>query len=82
MPSKDENNQDIEDEFSTLPFPTQYYRRLKNKIFTTKKTYEEPFSEKVLPDPLKEPYYQPKYTVFLELTGLLVHANWTVKLLF
>jgi len=79
LPDKDEHGNDIEDEFSSLPFPSQYYRRLKNKIFTTKKAIEEPFSDKLLPDPLEPPYHQPKYTVILELTGLLVNSDWTHK---
>jgi len=79
LPDKDEHGNNIEDEFSSLSFPTQYYQRLKNKIFTTKKAIEEPFSDKLLPDPLEPPYYQPKYTVVLELTGLLVASNWTHK---
>jgi len=79
LPDKDEHGNNIEDEFSNLSFPVQNYRRLKNKIFTTKKAIEEPFSDKLLPDPLEAPYYQPKYTVVLELTGLLVTSNWTHK---
>jgi len=79
LPDKDEHGNNIEDEFSSLSFPTQYYQRLKNKIFTTKKAIEEPFSDKLLPDPLEPPYYQPKYTIVLELTGLLVSSNWTHK---
>ena len=53
--------------------------RLKNRVFKTKKDLEEPFSDKLLPDPMTEPYYQPKYTILIELTGLLVHSNWTVR---
>ena len=34
---------------------------------------------KLLPDPLKEPYYQPKYTLVLEMTGVLVHPDWTAS---
>ena len=112
LPDRDEEGNDIKDEFSELSFPSQVssiklclicpygiknkqqkqnqfklcmhlffqnYLRLKNKIFKTKKDLEEPFSDKLLPDPLPEPYYQPKYTVLLELTGLLVHSNWTVS---
>ena len=65
LPDKDEQGNNIEDEFSSLPFPSQFYNRLKNKIFSTKKAIEEPFSDKLLPDPLEPPYYQPKYTVVL-----------------
>merc|ERR1719264_655499 len=79
LPDRDEEGNDLKDEFTDLPFPSQYYLRLKNKIFKTKKDLEEPFSDKLLPDPLAEPYHQPKYTVLLELTGLLVHSNWTHK---
>jgi len=79
LPDQDEQGNSVEDEFSSLPFPSQHYNRLKNKIFTTKKAIEEPFSDKLLPDPLEPPYYQPKYTIVLELTGLLVHSNWTHK---
>jgi import inner membrane translocase subunit TIM50 len=79
MPDQDEQGNEIEDEYSSLPFPSQNYNRLKNKVFTTKKAIEEPFSDKLLPDPLEPPYYQPKYTIVVELTGLLVHSNWTHK---
>ena len=65
LPDKDEQGNSIEDDYSSLPFPSQYYNRLKNKIFSTKKAIEEPFSDKLLPDPLEPPYYQPKYTVVL-----------------
>jgi len=79
LPDQDEQGNSVEDEFSSMPFPSQYYHRLKNKIFTTKKAIEEPFSDKLLPDPLEPPYHQPKYTVVLELTGLLVHSTWSHK---
>lgn len=65
LPDQDEHGNNVEDEFSNLTFPSQYYHRLKNKIFTTKKLIEEPFSDKLLPDPLEPPYYQPKYTIVL-----------------
>lgn len=40
----------------------------------------EPTSPKLLPDPLKEPYYQPPYTLVLELTDVLLHPEWSVRL--
>jgi len=40
---------------------------------------QEPSSLKLLPDPLKEPYYQPPYTLVLEMTGVLVHPDWTAS---
>jgi len=79
LPDKDVQGNLIEDEFSHLSFPSQYHRRLKSKIFTAKKAIEDPFSDKLLPDVLEPPYFQPKYTVVLEITGLLVKADWTHK---
>lgn len=38
----------------------------------------EPTSPYLLPDPLREPYYQPPYTLVLELTGVLLHPEWSV----
>lgn len=79
LPDKDTQGNDIEDEFSSLSFPSQHFSRLKNKIFTTKKAIEEPFSDKLLPDPLEYPMHQPKYTIVLEITGCLVKSDWTHK---
>ena len=79
LPDKDAQGNDVDDEFSSLPFPSQHYSRLKNKIFTTKKAIEEPFSDKLLPDPFEPPLLQPKYTIVLEITGLLVKSDWTHK---
>ena len=79
LPDKDVQGNIIEDEFSSLSFPIQYYSRLKSKIFFAKKAIEDPFSDKLLPDPLEAPYFQPKYTVVLEITGLLVKSDWSHK---
>ncbi|NWT88939.1 TIM50 translocase, partial [Lanius ludovicianus] len=38
----------------------------------------EPTSPKLLPDPLREPYYQPPYTLVIELTGVLLHPEWSL----
>ena len=43
------------------------------------KTVEEPTLEKLLPDPLKPPYYQPPYTVVIEMKDVLVHPEWSVS---
>ena len=79
LPDKDEDGQEVKDEFSDEKWPAQGVKRLKSRIFKTKKDLEEPFSDKLLPDPLPEPYHQPKYTILLELTGLLVHSTWSHK---
>ncbi|VDN38829.1 unnamed protein product, partial [Gongylonema pulchrum] len=39
----------------------------------------EPSREKLLPDPLKPPYWQPKYTVVIELKNVLVAPEWSYK---
>lgn len=40
---------------------------------------QEPSRDKLLPEPLKEPYYQPPYTLVIEMNGILVHPEWTVS---
>jgi mitochondrial import inner membrane translocase subunit TIM50 len=40
---------------------------------------QEPSREKLLPDPLKYPYIQPKYTLVLEMKDVLVHPDWTYQ---
>ncbi|KAH6926002.1 hypothetical protein HPB50_012941 [Hyalomma asiaticum] len=40
---------------------------------------KDPSRDKLLPDPLTEPYYQPPYTLVLEMTGVLVHPDWTYQ---
>ena len=82
LPDKDESGNEIRDEYSSLPFPKQYVQRLKAKVFQTQKDLVEPWSDKLLPDPLPEGYHQPKYTVLIELTGMLVHADWTVSVIY
>lgn len=39
----------------------------------------EPSRDKLLPDPLKPPYWQPKYTVVIELKNVLVTTEWSVS---
>ena len=39
---------------------------------------KEPSTDKLLPDPLQYPYLQPPYTLVIEMTGLLLHPEWTV----
>jgi len=79
LPDRDESGNYIADEFTDMPLTQSYWKRLKARVFKTKKEMEDPFSDKLLPDPFPEPYYQPKYTILIELTGLLIHSNWTHK---
>ena len=39
---------------------------------------KDPIQDKLLPDPLQYPYVQPQYTLVIEMTGLLLHPEWTV----
>ncbi|XP_064622812.1 mitochondrial import inner membrane translocase subunit TIM50-like [Lineus longissimus] len=76
-PRLDENGKEIQDEFSHLPIWQQYPKRALREFEFYKQLIKDPTSEKLLPDPLKEPYYQPPYTLVLEMTGVLVHPDWT-----
>jgi len=79
-PNRDENGEDIRDEFSDLPVVKQYFTRLWSQLNYYKKMIQEPSREKLLPDPLTHPYVQPPYTLVLELTDVLIHPDWTVSL--
>uniref|UniRef100_A0A183GDD3 Mitochondrial import inner membrane translocase subunit TIM50 n=1 Tax=Heligmosomoides polygyrus TaxID=6339 RepID=A0A183GDD3_HELPZ len=39
----------------------------------------EPAREQLLPDPLPQPYIQPRYTLVIEMKNVLVHPDWTYK---
>jgi import inner membrane translocase subunit TIM50 len=39
----------------------------------------EPVRSNLLPDPVKYPFYQPKYTLVMEMKHLLVHPQWDVR---
>lgn len=78
-PELDADGKVIEDEFSQLPFVEQYFRRMWKSLTYYQKIIQEPSAQKLLPDPLKYPYIQPKYTLVLEMKGLLVHPDWTYK---
>ncbi|KAF7232881.1 hypothetical protein EG68_07885 [Paragonimus skrjabini miyazakii] len=40
---------------------------------------KDPVSEKLLPDPVQPPYYQPPYTLVLEINDILVHPDWKFR---
>lgn len=77
QPKKDSQGEIIRDEFSDHMLPVQYTMRAFQELRYWSWFIKEPSREKLLPDPLKEPYYQPKYTLVVELTGVLVHPDWT-----
>uniref|UniRef100_A0A336KV34 Mitochondrial import inner membrane translocase subunit TIM50 n=1 Tax=Culicoides sonorensis TaxID=179676 RepID=A0A336KV34_CULSO len=78
-PETDAEGKVIEDEFSNLPIVEQYFRRMWKSLTYYQKIIQEPSAQRLLPDPLKYPYIQPKYTLVLEMKGLLVHPDWTYK---
>jgi len=77
-PEIDEEGNLVEDEFISLPKWQAYPKRALLQMHFYKKMIQEPSSLKLLPDPLKDPYYQPPYTLVLEMTGILVHPDWTI----
>lgn len=78
-PERDADGSEIEDEFSKLPFVQQYIKRMWKSLTYYQKIIQEPSRDKLLPDPLKPPYVQPKYTLVLEMKDVLVHPDWTYQ---
>ncbi|GAB5582048.1 mitochondrial import inner membrane translocase subunit TIM50 isoform X1 [Prionailurus iriomotensis] len=73
--SVDETGAKIPDEFDNDPILIQQLRRTYKYFKDYRQMIIEPTSPCLLPDPLKEPYYQPPYTLVLELTGVLLHPE-------
>ncbi|XP_047490667.1 mitochondrial import inner membrane translocase subunit TIM50-C-like [Penaeus chinensis] len=78
-PSVDVEGKPIRDEFSDMPVVQQYVMRTWRAMNDMNKMIQEPSREKLLPEPLKEPYIQPPYTLVLELRDILVHPEWTYE---
>ncbi|XP_007180037.1 mitochondrial import inner membrane translocase subunit TIM50 isoform X1 [Balaenoptera acutorostrata] len=76
--SVDENGAKIPDEFDNDPILVQQLRRTYKYFKDYRQMIIEPTSPCLLPDPLREPYYQPPYTLVLELTGVLLHPEWSL----
>ena len=57
-PAHDKDGNEIPDEFSILPTWQAYPKRAVKEFHFFKKMIQEPSSQKLLPDPLKEPWYQ------------------------
>uniref|UniRef100_A0A8C8RKT7 Mitochondrial import inner membrane translocase subunit TIM50 n=1 Tax=Pelusios castaneus TaxID=367368 RepID=A0A8C8RKT7_9SAUR len=76
--SVDEKGVKIPDEFDNDPVVVQQLRRTYKYFKDYRQMIIEPTSPKLLPDPLKEPYYQPPYTLVIELTGVLLHPEWSL----
>ncbi|KAM4627081.1 mitochondrial import inner membrane translocase subunit TIM50 [Polymixia lowei] len=76
--SVDEQGNVIPDEFDSDGPVIQQLRRTFKYFKDYRQMIIEPTSPKLLPDPLKEPYYQPPYTLVLELTDVLLHPEWSL----
>uniref|UniRef100_A0A8B9JY17 Mitochondrial import inner membrane translocase subunit TIM50 n=1 Tax=Astyanax mexicanus TaxID=7994 RepID=A0A8B9JY17_ASTMX len=68
----------IPDEFDKEVPVVQQLKRTFRYFKDYRQMIIEPTSPKLLPDPLKEPYYQPPYTLVLELTDVLLHPEWSL----
>lgn len=66
---KDEDEKDI--------YPVRMYKRGRLAIKEFFESMRAPSYEKLLPDPLPYPYVQPRYTLIIEMTDLLIHPEWT-----
>ncbi|XDV32452.1 hypothetical protein PO909_003257 [Leuciscus waleckii] len=76
--SMDEQGNKIPDEFDNDVPVIQQLRRTFKYFKDYRQMIIEPTSPKLLPDPLREPYYQPPYTLVLELTDVLLHPEWSL----
>ncbi|XP_018542665.1 LOW QUALITY PROTEIN: mitochondrial import inner membrane translocase subunit TIM50 [Lates calcarifer] len=77
--SVDEQGNTIPDEFDRDPPVVQQLKRTFKYFKDYRQVSGVPTSPKLLPDPLKEPYYQPPYTLVLELTDVLLHPEWSLS---
>ncbi|CAG9838155.1 unnamed protein product [Diabrotica balteata] len=62
---------------SGIPKWKTYIKRLLKQIENITLFIQEPSRDKLLPDPVKYPYYQPPYTLVLEFTDVMAHPDWT-----
>lgn len=64
------------DLYKDEPTVLGYIYRFRDILHEYRESCIEPSSDLLLPDPLPEPYIQPKYTLVLELTDVLVHPEY------
>ncbi|KAF7265933.1 hypothetical protein GWI33_020674 [Rhynchophorus ferrugineus] len=76
-PEEEEDGTKIKDEFTEYGPIKSYLLRAYRELLYYRLLLKEPSKEKLLPDSLREPYLQPKYTLVMELKNVLVHAEWT-----
>lgn len=71
-PEYDDFGEEIKDQYSDSALVIAYIRRAWGEINLLKREIVEPSSKKLLPDPLSEPYYQPPYTLVIELMDVFL----------
>ncbi|KAK2568684.1 Mitochondrial import inner membrane translocase subunit TIM50 [Acropora cervicornis] len=59
--------------------PLQFIYRTRDKIWDFYEMFAEPSSKMLLPEPLQEPFYQPPYTLVLELKDVLRKSGWRFR---
>ncbi|CAF3341700.1 unnamed protein product [Rotaria socialis] len=74
-PQIDQDGNIVRDQYSDLPSWKQYIKRSFRGIIDYWQTIKDPTSDKLLPDPLPAPY-QPKYTLVIEMSGVLLNPEW------
>ncbi|XP_057314971.1 mitochondrial import inner membrane translocase subunit TIM50-like [Hydractinia symbiolongicarpus] len=67
---------DGDDIYQNENFILAHVYRFRDRLHEYRESFVEPSSDVLLPDPLPEPYIQPKYTLVLELTDVLVHPEY------
>lgn len=75
-PRKDEHGVVIKDRFTSMPLVKQYIYRTIGELNYYGQLLKEPSRDKLLPDPVRTPFYQPKFTLVMEFTDVLVHPEW------
>lgn len=78
-PEQDYFGRSIEDELSSMSMPKQYIQRMWRSVHYYQKMLREPVPTRLLPNELQAPYLQPRYTLVLEMSDVLVHPDWTYQ---
>ncbi|CAH8594276.1 unnamed protein product [Dicrocoelium dendriticum] len=78
-PEKDENGITKIDAYSKMNPVLAYVCRTWNSVLDFNQNIKDPVSERLLPDPVEPPYYQPPYTLVLEINDVLIHPDWKFR---
>jgi len=65
-----------EDIYTNAPTVLGYIYRARDRLHELKDFFVEPSDDILLPDPLQPPLHQPRYTLVIELTDVLVHPEY------